>query len=49
MATGFIYTASTLTKEYVQRAFRNVPTQFGDRLYFGPCKRPMRPRMRPGD
>ena len=47
MATGFIYTVSTLTKDYVQQAFCNVPTQFGDRLYFGPCKVPMRPRSTP--
>ena len=49
MATGFVYTVTTLTKDYVQKAFCNVPTQFGDRLYFGPCKRPMRPKIRPGD
>ena len=49
MATGFIYTITTLNKYYVQKAFCNVPTQFGDRLYFGPCKRPMRPKVRPGD
>ena len=47
MATGFIYTVSTLTKDYVQQAFCNVPTQFGDRLYFGPCKVPMRPESTP--
>ena len=49
MATGLIYTVTTLTKAYVQKAFCNVPTQFGDRLYFGPCKVPMRPRINPGD
>lgn len=42
MATGFIYTVRTLTKEYVQKGFQNVPTQYDGRLYFGPCKRPMR-------
>ena len=49
MATGFIYTVMTLTKEYVQKAFCCVPTEFGDRIYFGPCKIPMRPRVKPGD
>lgn len=49
MATGFMYTINTLTKDYVQRSFCNVPTQFGNRLYFGPCKVPMRPRINPND
>jgi hypothetical protein len=49
MARGFIYVMTTLTKDYVQKAFCNVPTQWGDRLYFGPCKIPMRPKMKPGD
>lgn len=49
MARGFIYVVTTLTRGYMQKAFCNVPTQWGDRLYFGPCKKPMRPRMQPGD
>ena len=49
MANGFIYTVTTLTKAYVQKAFCDVPTQFGDRIYFGPCKVPMRPRINPDD
>lgn len=49
MARGFIYVVTTLTRDYVQETFHNVPTQWGDRLYFGPCKKPMRPRMRVGD
>jgi hypothetical protein len=49
MATGFIYTVTTLNRDYVQEAFCNVPTQFGDRLYFGPCKRAMRPKARAND
>jgi hypothetical protein len=49
MAIGFIYVVATLTGTYRQRAFCNVPTEWGDRLYFGPCKRSMRPRMQPGD
>jgi len=49
MATGFVYTVTTLNRNYIQKAFCNVPTQFGERLYFGPCKRWMRPKVRPGD
>lgn len=49
MATGFIYVVTTITKEYIQEKFRNVPTEWGDRLYFGPCKRRMRPKMKCGD
>lgn len=49
MSTGFIYIVNTLSKEYVQDAFCRVPTQFGNRIYFGPCKKPMRPKIKPGD
>jgi hypothetical protein len=49
MATGFIYVVNSVTKDYEQQAFCNVPTEWGDRLYFGPCKRPMRPRMKEND
>jgi hypothetical protein len=49
MATGFIYVVRTVTPSYTQPAFCNVPTEFDDRLYFGPCKRCMRPRMHAGD
>ena len=49
MATGFIYVVTTVNSRYQQRAFCNVPTEWGDRLYFGPCKKPMRPRMNEGD
>ena len=49
MATGFVYTVKTLNREYVQKAFFHVPTQFGDRIYFGPCKKPMRPKVKAGD
>ena len=48
MATGFIYTVSTLTKDYVQQAFCNVPTQFGDRLYWR-VQSTNAPRINPGD
>jgi hypothetical protein len=49
MVKGFIYVIDTLNRDYEQKDNHNVPTQFGDRLYFGPCKIPMRPRMKPGD
>jgi hypothetical protein len=49
MATGFIYVVNSVTMDYQQKAFCNVPTACDDRLYFGPCKRPMRPRMKVGD
>ena len=47
--TGFIYVVRSITKEYVQKNFHNVPTEWEQRLYFGPCKKPMRPKMKPGD
>ena len=49
MATGFIYVVTSVTRQYQQEEFRNVPTEWNDRLFFGPCKKPMRPRMTPGD
>ena len=49
MINGFVYVVTTLTKDYIQRKFCNVPTEWGDRLYFGPCKIPMRPKMKCGD
>lgn len=51
MATGFIYVVDSTKKDYTQRASYNVPTPSasGDLLYFGPCKRRMRPRMNKGD
>jgi len=48
MAKGFIYVVTTVTKDYVQGAFFHVPTEWGDRIYFGPCKKPMRPKIREG-
>jgi hypothetical protein len=49
MAIGFIYVVTTVNKDYIQKKFRNVPTEWGERLYFGPCKRQMRPKMKCGD
>lgn len=49
MAKGFIYVVASVNKDYQQEAFRNVPTEFESRLFLGPCKRSMRPRMQRGD
>jgi hypothetical protein len=48
MAKGFIYVITTVTKDYVQGAFFHVPTEWENRIYFGPCKKTMRPKMWPG-
>jgi hypothetical protein len=48
MATGFVYIVRT-ARNYQQPDFACVPTSFRNRLYFGPCKRRMRPKMREGD
>jgi hypothetical protein len=44
MTTGFIYIVNTLNRDDVQNAFSDIPTQFGNRIYFGPCKISMRPK-----
>lgn len=49
MPKGFIYVMSTVTRYYEQQDFCNIPTEWEDRLYFGACKVPMRPKMRRGD
>lgn len=49
MPTGFIYVVRTVGKDYRQPSFRAVPTWHEDRIYFGPCKKGMRPRMQAGD
>lgn len=49
MPTGFIYVVPTVGTDYRQPNRKAVPTWQGGRLYFGPCKKPMRPRMKPGD
>lgn len=49
MPTGFIYIVDTVTRAYEQPGFSCVPTVWQDRLYFGACKVPMRPKMRSGD
>jgi hypothetical protein len=49
MATGFIYVVKTVGKDYMQPDLKSVPTFFKGVLYFGPCKIPMRPRMKEGD
>lgn len=49
MTKGFIYVVDSASDGYQQASFCNVPTESAGRLYFGPCKRSMRPRMHPGD
>ena len=49
MSKGFLYVVHSVRPGYVQEAFHNVPTQWRDRLYFGPCKIPMRRKMAEGD
>jgi len=49
MSKGFIYIVASAKNKYNQEFFCNVPTDFGGRLYFGPCKKPMRPKMKVGD
>lgn len=48
-SAGFIYVVRTVERNYQQHDSGCVPAVHGDRLYFGPCKRSMRPRMRAGD
>jgi hypothetical protein len=45
MARGFIYVVTTVTRDYDQREFACVPTEWNGRLYFGPCKVKMRHEM----
>ena len=49
MAHGFIYVVTTVTRDYSQRTFACVPTEWKSRVYFGPCKISMRPKMWPGN
>jgi len=49
MATGFVYVVPTVGKDYLQPNLQCVPTWLDGCIYFGPCKKPMRPRMKPGD
>jgi hypothetical protein len=48
MAKGFIYVVRTVQRNYQQSSW-GVPIPVGDKLYFGPCKVAMRPRMQPRD
>lgn len=49
MPKGFIYVLTTVGRDYQQPNLQAVPTWFEGRIYFGPCKIPMRPKMSPGD
>jgi hypothetical protein len=47
-ASGFIYGVRAVNADYSQRE-NSVPNEYSGRIYFGPCKRRMRPKMQPGD
>ena len=49
MPIGFIYIVTSLRSDYTQRYFCNVPTEWNGRLYFGPCKKSMRPKIKADD
>ena len=49
MAKGFIYVVTTAGKDYEQDPLKHVPYRLENRLYFGPCKKFMRPKMKEGD
>jgi hypothetical protein len=49
VSTGFIYIVTTAGKDYQQPNLACVPTWFEGTIYFGPCKRAMRPVMNEGD
>lgn len=48
-ATGFIYIVTSVTKDYAQEDFCNVPSEWKGRFYFGPCKIFMAPKKNPRD
>lgn len=48
MPTGYIYVINTLGRDY-QQPLGAVPCFFEGRIYFGPCKKHMRPKMQVGD
>lgn len=49
MAQGFIYVVASLGPDYRQPNRYNVPSDWTDPIYFGPCKIPIRKKMIPGD
>lgn len=51
MPTGFIYTVATVESDYSQASPRNIPVWSAplNRLVFGPCKVPIRRKLRVGD
>jgi hypothetical protein len=49
MSRGFVYIINSLDEHYEQQHFCNVPTFSNNRLYFGPCKIPIRKKMQPSD
>lgn len=51
MPTGFIYTVATVESNYLQASPRSIPVWSAslNRLVFGPCKVPIRRKLRVGD
>ena len=49
MNTAFAYIVATVQPDYFQEQPCHVPCERDGRLYFGPCKEEMRPRVKPGD
>ena len=49
MGKGFIYVVASLGPDYRQPNRYNVPSDWTDPIYFGPCKIPIRKIMKPGD
>lgn len=49
MPRGFVYVTRSASPRGEKLAFLAVPTEWEGRLFFGPCKKPMRPRVRVGD
>lgn len=49
MPRGYVYVTRSAKPRGDKSEFRSVPTEWGERLYFGPCKKHMRPKVRAGD
>ena len=49
MSTGYVYVVTSTKPDYEQEDFCSVPSEWKGRLYFGPCKKALRPRAQKGD
>ena len=49
MSKGYIYVVKTATNSYCQENFFNVPTEYKGKIFFGACKKGMRPKLKKGD